>query len=62
MHCRYLIDALRAADCKKIKISLVSPLVSIVMEPQYSQEEVQAYEKEGIRKESFLFLVVPVRL
>lgn len=62
MHCRYLIDALRAADTERIRISLVSPLVSIVMEPLYRQEDEKAWKKQGIAKESFLFLVVPVRL
>ena len=43
MHCRYLIDALRAADTERIRISLVSPLVSIVMEPLYRQEDEKAF-------------------
>ena len=45
---RYLLDALRNTECDKIKVGLSGPLNPMTIGP-----------KEG---ESFLFLVLPVRL
>ncbi len=45
---RYLLDALRNTECDEIKVGLSGPLSPMTISP-----------KEG---ESFLFLVLPVRL
>ena len=45
---RFLIDALRVCDTDEVKIKLASPVLPIIIEP-----------KEG---DSFLFLVLPVKL
>lgn len=60
-HCRYLLDALRAADTEYINISLVSPLSPILIEPVKSEEE-EKEKEEKEKKADFIFLVVPIRM
>ncbi|MFA6947560.1 MAG: DNA polymerase III subunit beta [Eubacteriales bacterium] len=50
-NCRFLLDAVRCADTESIKLSLTSPLMSMVVEPEDCSGDV-----------SFLFLVLPVRI
>ena len=50
-NCRLLLDALKVCDCDKLKISLNSPYMSMIIEP--------AEETPG---KEFLMLVLPVRL
>ncbi len=49
--CRFLIDSIKACSSEKVKISLVSPLISIVMEPEKSKEN-----------EKLTVLVLPIKL
>lgn len=50
-NCRYLLDALRAVDVSNIKLSLTSPLMSMIIEPAEPDED-----------QRFLFLVLPVKM
>lgn len=50
-NCRYLLDALRAVDTDKIKLSLTSSLMSMIIEPAEPEED-----------QRFLFLVLPVKM
>ena len=50
-NCRYLLDSLRAASSEKIMMKLISPLMSMTIEPdEYSEEE------------NFLYMVLPVKM
>lgn len=49
--CRYLIEAFKACRCDKVKLSLASPLISMLVEP--------AEEKEN---EKLTMLVLPIKL
>ena len=74
-NCRYVLDALRAANTERIKLSLVSQLMAMVIEP-VKEEESAGEQKEdgsdgakakkkrdtGVESESFIFLVVPIRM
>lgn len=44
---RYLMDALKAADCEKVRIEILSPLSPIVIKPESGEE--------------FTFIVVPLK-
>ena len=68
-NCRYLLEALRACDHEYIKLSLVSPLVSMVITPDYdrmTEEEIAAAEMKrettGISAERYTHLAVPCHL
>lgn len=50
-NCRYLLDALRSTDVDDIKISMSSPLMSMIIE-----------SVEPVENEYFLFLVTPVKM
>lgn len=50
-NCRYLLDAVRACGVDTLKLSLISPLMSMIIE--------SAEPQEGKR---FLFLVLPVKM
>ncbi len=50
-NCRYLLDALRSCDAEDIKLSLSSPLMSMLIEPKDENED-----------NTFLFMVLPVRM
>lgn len=50
-NCRFLVDALRSCDFEKLRLSLTSPLMSMLIEP--------AEEQDGSR---FIFLVLPLKL
>lgn len=67
--CRYLLDALRAADTEYVKISLISPLTSILISgvPQAEGEQNESQKEKTDKTEektraSFVFLVVPMRM
>lgn len=50
-NCRYLTDALRAAQCDTVRLSLSTPLISMIIEPSDADEN-----------DRFTFLVVPFRM
>lgn len=50
-NCRYLLDALRACDSEKLKLSLTSQLMGMTIEPAEESED-----------SSFTFLVLPVKI
>lgn len=54
-NCRFLLDAIRAADSEKIKISLSTPLMGISIT---GADE----EKDNGEGDDFLFFVMPVRM
>ena len=49
--CRYLLDALRAADCEKLKLSLTSSLMGMTIEPAQPEEN-----------SNFTFLILPLKI
>lgn len=49
--CRYLIDSLKACKTDDIKLSLASPLISMLMEPE-----------ENKKNEKLVMLVLPIKL
>lgn len=49
--CRYLIDSLKACKTDDIKLSLASPLISMLMEPEENKEN-----------EKLVMLVLPIKL
>ncbi len=53
-NCRYLLDALKAADGQTVTVSLESPLKSIVIRPVRGEEETS--------DEDFLYMVSPVKM
>ena len=58
-NCKYLLDALRAISDDQVKISLSTPLMSIVLEPTEKKEgEDEEKKDEG----KFLYMVCPVKL
>ena len=60
-NCKYLLDALRAISDDKVKISLSTPLMSILIEPVEKKEgEEESEEKKDEGK--FLYMVCPVKL
>ena len=50
-NCRYLTDALKASMCDKLRLSLSSPNISMVIEPLEAEEN-----------DKFIFLVLPCKL
>ena len=54
-NCRYFIDALRAVDRERIKLSLTSSLISMIIEQDETAEDYDENDR-------FLYLVVPVRM
>lgn len=50
-NCRYLLDSLRAATTEKIIMKLVSPLMSMTIEPDEHSEN-----------DNFLYMMVPVKM
>jgi DNA polymerase-3 subunit beta len=54
-NCRYLLDALKAADGQIVNITLNSPLMSIVITPV-------AAEDSEPSDEDFLYMVCPVKM
>lgn len=50
-NCRYLTDALRAAQCDTVRLSMSTPLISMIIEPAELDEN-----------DRFTFLVVPFRM
>ncbi len=51
-NCRYLIDAFRSADSDNVKITLNSPLMSIIIEP----------DGDGAEGEKYVYMVSPVKM
>lgn len=49
--CRYLIDSIKACKTEKVKLSLASPLISMLMEPA-----------ENKKNEKLTMLVLPIKL
>lgn len=54
-NCRYLLDALKAADGQTVRITLDSPLKSIIIYPAVEDENEPSDEK-------FLYMVSPVKM
>ncbi len=50
-NCRYLTESLKASQCDKLRLSLSSPLISMVIEPLESDEN-----------DKFTFLVLPCKM
>ena len=50
-NCRYLTEALKASMCDKLRLSLSSPNISMVIEPLEAEEN-----------DKFIFLVLPCKL
>ena len=50
-NCRYLTEALKASQCDKLRLSLSSPYISMVIEPLEADEN-----------DKFIFLVLPCKL
>ena len=50
-NCRFLLDALRSCDCEKIKLSITSPLMGMLIEPSEKEED-----------KNFTYLVLPVKI
>ena len=66
-NCRYLLDALRAADGNKLSLLLTNPLMSIVIEKEEDGENSQAEDagetpEEEQGKEKYLYMVCPVKM
>ncbi len=53
-NCKYLLDALRSCDCEKIRLSMTTSLMSMIIEPDGEDSS----DSDG----TFLFLVLPVRM
>lgn len=51
-NCRYLMDSVRATDSEKLKLSLISPLMSMIIEPFGEENE----------SGKFTFAVTPIRM
>ena len=56
-NCRFLLDALRAISEDKIRLSMSTPLMSMVIE-KAEKEETDENEEKG----SFLYMVCPVKM
>ena len=56
-NCRFLLDALRAISEDKIRLSMSTPLMSMVIEKAESEET-----DENEEKGSFLYMVCPVKM
>ena len=54
-NCRYLLDALKAADSQTVSITLNSPLMSIVITPVVAEDAEPS-------DEDFLYMVCPVKM
>ncbi len=50
-NCRYLLDAIRACGCEKLKLSLASAYISMIIEPTVTDEN-----------DKFTYLVLPIRM
>ena len=50
-NCRYLLESLRAATTEKVRIKLISPLMSMTIEPENFDEN-----------DNFLYMVLPVKM
>ncbi len=50
-NCRYLMEALKASQCEKLRLSLSSPYISMVIEPLEADEN-----------DKFTFLVLPCKM
>jgi len=50
-NCRFLLDAVRASDSEKLRLSLISPIQSMIIE-----------DSETSADEKYLFLVLPVKM
>lgn len=58
-NCRYFLDALKSADSEKIKISMISPLMSVVITAAEGKDE---KKNENEEKTDYLYMVCPVRM
>ena len=58
-NCRFLLDALRAISEEKIRLSMSTPLMSMVIEKADTNE---AEEDEKEEKGSYLYMVCPVKM
>lgn len=64
-NCRYVLDALRGADSEKIRISMTSALMSVVITSADAPEEAaegEAKDTGKTVKTDFLYMVCPVRM
>jgi len=68
-NCRYLLEALRAADGDRLSLMFVNPLVSVIIEKEENDTEGEAgaqkqasAEEDGEPDESYLYMVCPVKM
>ena len=59
-NCKYLLDALRAISDDRVKLSLATPLMSVLIEPAEKKEEGSEEQKEDEGR--FLYMVCPVKM
>lgn len=60
-NCKYLLDALRAISDDRVKLSLATPLMSVLIEPAEKKEE-QEEQEEKKDEGRFLYMVCPVKM
>jgi DNA polymerase-3 subunit beta len=58
-NCKYLLDALRSITDDKVKLSLATPLMSVLIEPVEKREEDGKEQQDEGR---FLYMVCPVKM
>ncbi|MBE6637872.1 MAG: DNA polymerase III subunit beta [Ruminococcaceae bacterium] len=60
-NCRFLLDALRSISEDKIRLSMSTPLMSMVIEKAETENESEDDKKES-EKGSYLYMVCPVKM
>lgn len=58
-NCKYLLDALRAISDDRVRLSLATPLMSVLIEPVEQQEDKEDKEQD---EGKFLYMVCPVKM
>ncbi|MBO7090067.1 MAG: DNA polymerase III subunit beta [Lentisphaeria bacterium] len=61
-NCRFLLDALRAIDESRVKFSLATPLMSMIIEKADDAEEESDGKEEKEDSGKFLYMVCPVKM
>ncbi len=61
-NCRFLLDALRAISDDRIKLSLATPLMSVVIEPIEKEEQPEEEKEKKEDNGTFLYMVCPVKM
>ena len=61
-NCRFLLDALRSISEEKIRLSMSTPLMSMVIEKAETTEETEEENEKSEEKGSYLYMVCPVKM